>query len=208
MKRSEQERSRGVFYIVTDDESWFHYYDPETKQQSKTWVSKDDPRATKIHRNKSSGKRKGAVFFIKSGLIESIALESGSSIRIQSHVTNCLSRVFDAVFQRREKIGLLGLILHDDNARLHRAWTTTEYVTGNRVKSYRIPPCSPDLSVWYFFLFQKLKNQLEGIQFNPFNPEIFVRSVHTRKMKKLFSPLRSVIIISCILSSTKASRQS
>ena len=131
---------------LTGDQSWFHHYDPETKQQSKTWVSKDDPRPTKVRRNKSFGKRMVAIFFMKSGLIESVALESGASISARSYVTNCLSTVFDTVAQRREKTGLRGLILHDDNARPHRAWMTTEYLAENRVESYENPPYSPDLS--------------------------------------------------------------
>ena len=56
LQRFEQGRSRCVFDIVTGDGSWFHHYDSETKQQSKTLVSKDDPRPTKVRRNKSFGK--------------------------------------------------------------------------------------------------------------------------------------------------------
>ena len=48
LKRFEQGRSRHVFDIVTGDELWFHHYDPEIKQQSKTLVSKDDSRPTKV----------------------------------------------------------------------------------------------------------------------------------------------------------------
>ncbi|CAF4656764.1 unnamed protein product [Rotaria sp. Silwood2] len=33
LKRFEQGRSWRVFDIVTGDESWFHHYDPETKEQ-------------------------------------------------------------------------------------------------------------------------------------------------------------------------------
>ena len=55
-------------------------------------------------------------FFMKSGLIESIVLESGASVSARACVTNWQSGVFDAVPQRREKTGLRRLILHDDNA--------------------------------------------------------------------------------------------
>ena len=103
---------------------------------------------------------------MKFSSIESIALQSGASISARSYVTNYLSRVFDAVVQRKEKIGLSRLILHDDNARPHRAWMMTKYLTGNRVDSYQNPPYSPDLSLCDFLLFRKLKNQLLGIHFN------------------------------------------
>ena len=101
------------------------------------WVSKDDRRPTKVLRNKGSGKRMVAISFMKSGLIESIALESGASISARSYVGNCLSRISDPVTQRREKMGLRRLILHDDNARLHRTWMTTDYLAENGVESYQ-----------------------------------------------------------------------
>ena len=33
--------------IITTDETWFHYYDPETKQQSSQWKNVDSPRLKK-----------------------------------------------------------------------------------------------------------------------------------------------------------------
>ena len=33
--------------IITTDETWFHYYDPETKQQSGQWKNVDSPRPKK-----------------------------------------------------------------------------------------------------------------------------------------------------------------
>ena len=157
----EQRRPRRVFDIVTGDEACFHHYESENKHQSK-----DDSLPKEVRESKSSGKRVVAIFFIKSDLIESDALESGGSINARPYVTNCLSRVFDTVTQTREKIGFHGLNLHDDNSQPYRAWMTTEYLAGNRVELYQNPPYLPDLSLCDFFLFQKLKNQLREIQFN------------------------------------------
>ena len=55
-KRFEEDRSRRVFDVITRDEEWFYHYDPETKEQTKMWVSKTDPRPIKVLQNKSSGK--------------------------------------------------------------------------------------------------------------------------------------------------------
>jgi [histone H3]-lysine36 N-dimethyltransferase SETMAR len=106
---------------------------------------------------------------MKSGLIESIPLESGASVNADWYVNNCLFQVFDVVSQRREKTELRGLILHDENARPHRAWITNEFLAKNRVESYQNPPYSPDLSPCDFFLFGRLKSQLRGIRFNDDN---------------------------------------
>ena len=41
---------------ITTDETWFHYYDPETKQQSSQWKNVDSPRSKKAKVTKSLGK--------------------------------------------------------------------------------------------------------------------------------------------------------
>ena len=42
--------------IITTDESWFHYYDPETKQQSSQWKNCNSPPPKKAKITKSLGK--------------------------------------------------------------------------------------------------------------------------------------------------------
>ncbi|CAF1613832.1 unnamed protein product, partial [Didymodactylos carnosus] len=121
LERFEGGQSCRVFDIITDDESWFYHYDPTTKEQSKVWVSQTDPRSTKVHRYKSSGKRMVAIFHMKSGLIKSILLERVETVTKRWYVDSCLPQVFETVSEWRQKTGLRGLILHDDNARPHRA---------------------------------------------------------------------------------------
>ncbi|CAF4608607.1 unnamed protein product, partial [Rotaria sp. Silwood2] len=159
-------KSRCVFDIITGDESWFYHYDPELKEQSKVWMSTTDPRPTKIHRTKSAGKRMVAIFFMKSGLIKSVQLETCATVNASWYINTCLPQVFKAVSERRET---RGLTFHDDNARPHRAWIKNEFLLENHVEQYPNPPYSPDLSPCDFFLFPKLKNQLRGIRFNDDN---------------------------------------
>jgi hypothetical protein len=87
-----------------------------------------------------------AIFFMKSGLIEWIPLEPGKTINASWYINICLSQVFKIVLARRQKTGLRGLILHDDNASAHRAWVASEFLIENHVESYQNPPYSPDLS--------------------------------------------------------------
>ncbi|GBP08195.1 hypothetical protein EVAR_78701_1 [Eumeta japonica] len=44
-----------VWDRVTGDEIWIYCYDPKTKQQSTVWVSKDEPKPTKLARERSCG---------------------------------------------------------------------------------------------------------------------------------------------------------
>ena len=64
--------------------------------------------------------------------------------------------------------GLQGLIFHDGNAKMHRAWITNEFLLENHVEQYENAAYSPDLSRCDF-LFSKLKKQLLGIRFNDNN---------------------------------------
>ena len=43
--------------IITTDETWFNYYDTETKQQSSQWKNVDSPRPKKAKVTKSLGKK-------------------------------------------------------------------------------------------------------------------------------------------------------
>ena len=69
----------------------------------------------------------------------------------------------------RETRGLRGVIFHDDNAKLYRAWITNEFFLENHVEQYQNLPYSPDLSPCDFFSFPKVKKQLRGIWFNDDN---------------------------------------
>ena len=71
--------------------------------------------------------------------------------------------------ERREGLGLRGLIFHDDNAKAYQAWITNEFLLENHVEQYQNPAYSPDSSPCNFFLFPKLKKQLRGILFNDDN---------------------------------------
>jgi histone-lysine N-methyltransferase SETMAR len=55
--------------IITTDETWFHYYDPETKQQSSQWKNVDSPRPKKAKVTKSLGKNMFVLFMDRKGMI-------------------------------------------------------------------------------------------------------------------------------------------
>ena len=48
--------------LVTVDETWVHYYDPENKAQSRQWVGPGSPRPKKFKTQPSAGKVMAAVF--------------------------------------------------------------------------------------------------------------------------------------------------
>ncbi|GFV01263.1 histone-lysine n-methyltransferase setmar-like protein [Trichonephila clavipes] len=57
--------------IVTEDESWFFHYDPETKRQSNKWHTPQSPRQNKARMSKSRRKAMLIVLFDKNSVVHS-----------------------------------------------------------------------------------------------------------------------------------------
>jgi len=55
--------------FVTVDETWIHWYTPETKEQSKQWTSPGEPAAKKAKTVPSAGKVRATVFWDSQSVI-------------------------------------------------------------------------------------------------------------------------------------------
>ena len=110
-----------------------------------------------------------AVFFMKSGVIKAVPLETDGTVNASWYVNTCLPQVFSAESERRKKRVLRGLIFHGNNVKPHWTWITNEFLLENHVEQYENAAYSPDLKPCGFFLFPKLKKQLCGIRFNDDN---------------------------------------
>ena len=55
--------------LVTVDETWVHYYEPENKAQSRQWVGPGSPRPKKFKMQPSAGKVMATVFWDAKGVI-------------------------------------------------------------------------------------------------------------------------------------------
>jgi hypothetical protein len=75
--------------IITTDETWFHYYDPETKQQSSQWENIDSPRPKKSKVSKSLGKYMFILFMDMKGMILTHAVPRGQTINADYYCKVC-----------------------------------------------------------------------------------------------------------------------
>ncbi|CAF4533000.1 unnamed protein product, partial [Rotaria magnacalcarata] len=132
----------GVYDIITGDESWFNYYDPEIKRQSQVWVARTEPHPTKVRRQRSVGKHMFPIFFMKSGFNTIIPLENGKTVTAKWYTDECLSNALKPVEKRRH---LNDLIIHHGNALARKATQTMEYLNAQRVKLMGHPTYSPDI---------------------------------------------------------------
>jgi len=55
--------------IITDDETWCHHYEPESKQQSMEWRHVNSPSKKKFKTLPSAGKVMCTVFWDRKGVI-------------------------------------------------------------------------------------------------------------------------------------------
>ena len=148
--------------IVTGDESWAHYYDPETKRQSAEYRHKDSPQQKKFKSFPSAGKVLLTAFWDCEGIVHLEFLERGNTVTSARYVATLTKLRKRLCRVRPHKLA----ILQHDNARPH---TSRETCTGLQTLQFNDvlphPPYSPDLAPCDFHLFPKLKEHLKGHRF-------------------------------------------
>ena len=79
--------------IITTDETWLFYYDPETKQQSSQRKSSDSLPPKKARMSTSMGKHMSIAFVNIKGVILSDAVPKGESVNFM-YYSKVLCRIF------------------------------------------------------------------------------------------------------------------
>ena len=91
--------------LVTVDETWVHYYEPENKAQSHQWVGPGSPRPKKFKTQPSAGKVMATVFWDAKGVIMLDFLPKRSKIT-GVYYANLLDQLRNAI---RENAGVNSL---------------------------------------------------------------------------------------------------
>jgi histone-lysine N-methyltransferase SETMAR len=158
--------SEAVGNILTGDETWIYFYDPETKNQSKQWVAEHEEIPVKFCRERSVGKVMVAIFFRRCGILPPVLLEKGATVTGEWYSTVCLPKVLGSLEKQRPKAKDRNIFLHHDNAPGHKAKVTQSFLTSKKLAQLPHPPYSPDLAPCDFFLFPKMKKNLKGRRFD------------------------------------------
>ena len=69
LKRFSSKEDDFLSRLVTVDETWVHYYEPENKAQSRQWVEPGSPRPKKFKTQPSAGMVMATVFWDAQGVI-------------------------------------------------------------------------------------------------------------------------------------------
>ena len=146
--------------FVTVDETWIHHYTPETKEQSKQWVTKGESAPKKAKTVPSAGKIMATVFWDSQGIILIDYLEKGKTIT-GAYYSSLLDRLKTELLEKRPRLA-------HKNVLFHQQYTSSRFsscgrkINGNRVPTRFTSPCSPDLAPSDYYLFPNLKKWLAG----------------------------------------------
>lgn len=152
--------------LLTVDETWIHFYDPESREQSRQWLPRGSAPPLKAKVQPSLGKVMATVFWDSTGIILVDYLERGATINAEYYSNLLQNDVREAM--RRKRPGKLSKrpLLLQDNARPHTAHHTMAVLERLGWDILQHPPYSPDLAPSDFHLFPSMKKYLRGFHFN------------------------------------------
>ncbi|GBP26227.1 Histone-lysine N-methyltransferase SETMAR [Eumeta japonica] len=150
--------------FVTVDETWKHHNTPETKEQSKQWVSRGERGPKKAKQSLSANKAMATVFWDARGVIHIDYLEKGKTITGEFY-SKLLDRFDVDLKQKRPHLAKKKVLFHQDNARVHTCLVTMAKIHELRYELLPHPAYSPDLAPCDYYLFPNLKKWLGGKRF-------------------------------------------
>ena len=106
------------------------------------------------------------MFFDIQGIVHHEYAPDGQTVNAGFYC-NVLRRLREDIRRKRPELWRKGnWLLHDDNVPSHRALATREFLVNNSIITLLYPPYLPDLAPCYFFLFPKMKLQLNDCCFD------------------------------------------
>lgn len=150
--------------LITQDESWVHHYDPETKVQSMQWKHLDSPPPKKARAQPSAGKVMLTVFWDQHGVVLMDFLAKGATIT-GAYYASLLRKLREAIKSKRRGMLTKGVRLLQDNAPVHNSHVAQMEARCCGFEILPHPPYSPDLAPSDFHLFPTMKSYLKGKHF-------------------------------------------
>lgn len=171
--------------FVTVDETWIHWYIPETKEQSKQWTSPDERAPKKAKTVPSAGKVMATVFWDSQGVIHIDYLEKGKTITGR-YYADLLGRFDVELKKKRPRLAKKKVLFHHDNAPAHTSAVAMAKLVELRYELLSHPPYSPDLAPSDYFLFPNLKKSLAGKRFGSNEEVIAATEAYFAALEKIY----------------------
>lgn len=154
--------------IVTGDETWVHYYDPETKEQSKQWKHSGSPLPKKFRMQASAGKILATIFWDCEGILLIDYLPPKEKIT-GNYYAHLMKKLRQAIKDNRRGKLTRGVLLLHDNAPVHKSRVAQAAIRECGFEELNHPAYSPDLAPSDYYLFPNLKKHLKGKRYKDDN---------------------------------------
>ena len=153
MSRYENDPGGFIDRVVTQDETWVHYFDPKSKMQSMQWKHPSSPPPKEFKRVSSAGKVMASVFWDTQGVIMIDHFEQGRTITGAYYAAESRRLCQEIARKGRGKL-TRGILLLQDNAVAHTSQIAITAATECGFEVLPHPPYSPDMASSDFCLFQ------------------------------------------------------
>ncbi|UYV84423.1 hypothetical protein LAZ67_X002121 [Cordylochernes scorpioides] len=160
--------------FVTMDETWAHYFTPESKQQSMQWRYSGSPPPKKAKTVPSAGKVMVSVFWDSEGVLLLDFPNKGQTIT-GDYYANLVKQLREAIKEKRRGKLSRKIVYHQDNAPSHRSLQAMATIYDSGFKLLPYAPYSPHIAPSDFNLFLNLKKSLSGIHFT--SDEVVINAV-------------------------------
>ena len=138
--------------IVTGDETWVHYHQPETKKVSKEWRHTSSPKPKKFRTQPSAGKVMLTLFCDERGVILEHYMPRGNTVTSAMYA-DLKNHLHPAVKSTRRGHLSTGVLRQHDNAWPHTAHSTVATIQDLSFECLPHLPYSPDLAPSEFHVF-------------------------------------------------------
>jgi len=160
LKRFEAEGDGFLERIVTGDETWVHYQQPETKKAGKEWRHTSSPKPKKFRTQPSAGKVMLIPFWDERGLIFEHYMPRGNTVTSVTYADLLNIHLHPAIKSKRRELLSTGVLLQHDNARTHTARSTVATIQDLSFECLPSPLYPPDLAPSDFHVFGPLKDAM------------------------------------------------
>lgn len=151
--------------IITGDETWMHYHQPEMKRSSKEWHHKSSSKPKKFHTQQSAGKVMLTLFWDAKGVILEHYMDKGVTVTSRSYSDMLQNHLRPAIRSKQRGLLTFGVLLQHDNARLDTANLTVRTIQDIKFECPIHPSYSPDIAPSDFHVFSALKEAMGGKHF-------------------------------------------
>ena len=151
--------------VITCDETWFHFSEPESKQQSSMWKHTWSPSPVKACLSKSVCKVMSIVFCDTKRIVLNHMVPDKTIVNGDYYSRVLREQLRGAIQDKQPKLYRSGFILHQDNAPVQVSRVVKQTMSDLNIEPLQHQPYSPDLAICDFFLFPTIKDHLCGRKF-------------------------------------------